>query len=269
MPLTSLMKSLGKLATLKLLDPMVANTCAPLVIERIKDQEAFKSAKIHPFTILVAIKSYESGKSSKSKNKWPCNGAIIDALNETFYASFDNVVSTGKRFLLALDVSKSMKYGGVNGSSVVNPATATAAMAMATARSEKDYKMLAFSKTVVEISLNPTMKLHHIAKEISTIPVVGGADCCKPIRWALEKKEKFDVFVVYTDCETWPSTEKPVDVLRMYRKEMGIPEAKLVVCALTSQTITVADKTDNGMLDVAGFDSMTPNIISSFVRGEL
>jgi 60 kDa SS-A/Ro ribonucleoprotein len=38
----------------------------------------------------------------------------------------------------------------------------------------------------------------------------------------------------------------------------------LVVVGMASNGFTIADPNDSGMLDVVGFDSATPNVISGF-----
>lgn len=50
---------------------------------------------------------------------------------------------------------------------------------------------------------------------------------------------------------------------------MNIPEAKLIVCGMTSTNFTIADPTDPGMLDVVGFDSAVPELVRSFVLGQI
>jgi 60 kDa SS-A/Ro ribonucleoprotein len=44
---------------------------------------------------------------------------------------------------------------------------------------------------------------------------------------------------------------------------MGIP-AKLVVVGMTSNGFTIANPDDAGMLDIAGFDTTVPSILSDF-----
>lgn len=268
MPITALLRNLGKLSSLKLLDT-TEKICSPLVIEKLKNADSVKAERVHPFTILRALKAYELGKGTKGKKKWLPNPKIVEALDTAFYDSFSSITPTGKRFLLAIDISKSMQYGGVTGSSCIKPADTVAAMAMATARSEKDYKMLAFGKDqLVEVDLMPSMKLRDIERKISTIEE-GCINCCKPIQWALEKKLSFDVIVIYSDSDNFPGFEMPVGLLRQYRRDMNIPEAKMIVCTLSGSSMPVADPDDCGMLDIAGFDSNTPSIISSFVNGDL
>ena len=71
--------------------------------------------------------------------------------------------------------------------------------------------------------------------------------------------------MVYTDSETWFGAVHPVQALRQYRERMRIP-ARLVTVGLVSNGFSIADPRDTGMLDVVGFDTATPNLISDFVR---
>jgi 60 kDa SS-A/Ro ribonucleoprotein len=72
-----------------------------------------------------------------------------------------------------------------------------------------------------------------------------------------------DVFVVYTDNETWAGQVHPSQALRAYRERTGIA-AKLIVVGITATKFTIADPNDAGMLDVVGFDTATPQLISGF-----
>ncbi|MBM6978326.1 MAG: hypothetical protein I3J03_01215, partial [Actinomyces succiniciruminis] len=46
----------------------------------------------------------------------------------------------------------------------------------------------------------------------------------------------------------------------------GIP-ARLVVVGMTSTGFSIADPDDAGMLDVVGFDTAVPSLITEFSRG--
>jgi 60 kDa SS-A/Ro ribonucleoprotein len=85
---------------------------------------------------------------------------------------------------------------------------------------------------------------------------------------ALERKLKFDAFVVLTDNETWAGNIKPFQALRKYRDAMGI-DARLIVVGMTATPFSIADPSDRGMLDVVGFDASAPAFMSDFIRGEL
>lgn len=97
---------------------------------------------------------------------------------------------------------------------------------------------------------------------------MGGTDCAQPMIYALEKKRKVDVFIVYTDCETHSGLIHPSKALQNYREAMSI-DSKLIIVAMTSNGFTLADPEDRGMLDIAGFDSAAPNIIREFVLGNI
>jgi 60 kDa SS-A/Ro ribonucleoprotein len=93
----------------------------------------------------------------------------------------------------------------------------------------------------------------------------GGTDCALPMLYALEKALPVDVFVVLTDNETWAGRVHPVETLRGYRRKTGIP-AKLIVVGMTSTRFSIADPEDGGMLDIVGFDSAAPAVMTDFAR---
>jgi 60 kDa SS-A/Ro ribonucleoprotein len=86
--------------------------------------------------------------------------------------------------------------------------------------------------------------------------------------WATKERVPVDTFVVYTDNETWAGQVHPAEALKNYRQKMGIG-AKLVVVGMTSTGFTIADPQDAGMLDVVGFDTTAPNVITEFSRSNV
>lgn len=76
---------------------------------------------------------------------------------------------TGKRFLLAIDVSGSMESYNVLGSSSVTARTASAAMAMVTARTEANYHMVGFSHKLVDLEIDAKMKLADVCTTIARV----------------------------------------------------------------------------------------------------
>jgi 60 kDa SS-A/Ro ribonucleoprotein len=136
-------------------------------------------------------------------------------------------------------------------------------MALVTAATEQHYAMVAFSHEMVPLNISPRQRLDDVIKVTDNLPF-GRTDCALPMLWALENKVSADAFIVYTDSETWFGQTHPVQALAQYREKMGIP-AKLVVVGMVSNGFTIADPNDAGMLDVVGFDTATPQIISDFV----
>ena len=96
----------------------------------------------------------------------------------------------------------------------------------------------------------------------------GSTDCAQPMIHAMKESIEVDVFIVYTDNETWSGDLHPFQALVDYRKKMNIPHAKLIVCAMAANEFTIADPDDPFMLDIAGFDSGAPQIIAEFAQFE-
>ena len=264
MPMTAMIRNLGKMSSIQLLAE--GSDEAELVCQKLSNTDSLKAARIHPFNVLVALHTYKKGRGDKGKLKWMPNPKIVTALDSAFYQSFKFVEATGLRFLLALDVSGSMSWGEVNGSSAVNPREASAALSMVTARTENICDFVGFSTGIVPIPINKSMDLTTVISTVERVPM-GGTDCAQPMLWAMEKGKMYDVFIVFTDCETWAGKIHPAEALRKYRAKSGIWNAKLIVCAMTSNGFTLADPEDPGMLDMAGFDSNGPEIMRNFVLG--
>ena len=117
------------------------------------------------------------------------------------------------------------------------------------------------------MNLSAKASLDTVLRKISGIPF-GPTDCSLPMLWALKFKIPVEVFMIWTDNETWAGAMHPSEALKEYRSRMGI-NAKLIVCATEASSFSIADPSDRGMLDIAGFDSATPQIISEFAKGNI
>ncbi len=276
MPMTATIRNLGKMTSLGLLKPF--SDAKRLIVRKLRDETALKRARIHPLAVLVAQKIYAQGHGDKGALKWSPVSAVVDALDEAFYATFQNVEPCGKPVLLALDVSGSMAGSMIVGS-CISAREASAAMALITAATEPECEIIAFSAParggyggmhgggepgITRVNLSPRMRLADVIKVIAAIPM-GGTDCALPMVWAARNKLNVAGFISYTDSETWADNIHPAQALRQYRSEF-VGDAKAVVVGMTSNGFTLADPNDRGMLDVVGFDTSAPAVISDFVR---
>jgi 60 kDa SS-A/Ro ribonucleoprotein len=193
--------------------------------------------------------------------------AIVDALDAAFYTAFENVEPTGKRLLLALDVSGSMTWGNVADVPGLTPRDASAALTLVTAATETRYEVVGFCDRLKPLSISPRQRLDDAVRTVSNLPF-GSTDCAQPMLYALDKEREIDAFVIYTDSEAWAGDVHPVQALRAYRRASGI-DARLVVVGMVSNRFSIADPHDPGMLDVVGFDTATPQLVSDFARGAL
>lgn len=265
MPATALIRNLGNLSKCGLLKPL--SKAESFVATKLTDDEFLRRGRIHPIQVLAALTTYVGGHGVRGSGTWAQNVTqkVVDALDEAFYKSFGFIEPTGKRWLLGLDISASMGWGEVSGIPGLTPRNASAAMAMVAARTEKDHHFIGFTTRVSKLKISPKQRLDDVVKYLSGLRM-GGTDCAQPMIYAKANKIPVDVFVVYTDSETWAGHIHPSQALKDYRQSMGI-NSKLIVVGMTADKFSIADPKDAGMMDVVGFDSGAPQVMSTFVEG--
>lgn len=262
MPLHALVRNLGRMTANGAINPMTQQV--DQVVSKLSDRELVVKSRLHPLATMVAMKTYQSGSGLRGSLSWLPIPQIVDALEDAFYHGFDAIEPTGKRLLLALDISGSMSYNMIPGLPI-NAAEASACMAMVTARTERSYAIMGFSNSFIPLPITSRMSLPSVMREISGKPF-GRTDCAQPMLWALKERVGVDGFLVYTDNETWAGNIHPSQALVKYREMTGIP-AKLVVAGMTATQFSIADPNDSGMMDVVGLDTAAPAIMSNFIRG--
>lgn len=276
MPMGAMVRNLATMTRVGLLKPL--SDASRFVVDRLHDREVIKAARLHPIALLIAQKTYASGHGLRGKSTWVPVPAVVDALNDAFYLAFDYLAPTGRRLLFGVDVSGSM--GSPCGDSGLTCAEGAAAMALACAKTEKEYYIMGFTAArgdyytsrigstgsmegFVELGLTPSMRLDDALKKTSGRNF-GPTDCALPMVWALKEKVKVDAFIVITDNETWAGIVHPSQALKAYREQMGIKAAEVVI-GMTATNFTIADPLDPLTLDVAGFDASVPQAIQSFL----
>lgn len=262
MPLTALLRNLARMTANGTLVPLGKHV--DFVVDKLTNAEHLRKARVHPIAVLAAMMTYANGKGARGKLSWQPIAPITNALDTAFYRAFDNVEPTGKRLLLALDVSGSMTMGQVAGVPGLTPRNASAAMALVTAVTEQRVAFMGFTGKLVPLNISAKMRLDTVIKNISGLPF-GRTDCALPMVWALQNRVEVDTFVIYTDSETWHGKIHPAQALAQYRQKMGIL-AKLIVVGMVSNGFTIADPNDAGMLDMVGFDTAAPALMADFIR---
>jgi 60 kDa SS-A/Ro ribonucleoprotein len=273
MPLTALVRNLATLTRVGLLAQ--GSEAARAVSERLADAEALRRARVHPVQLLSALRTYAAGRGFRGKQTWEPVAGVVDALDAAFYLAFGAVEPSGKRVMLALDVSGSMT-APMHGLEQLSCREASAAMALVTAATEPRHLFTAFTAGIsrsmhagfptglTTLAISPRQRLDDVLAATAGLPF-GGTDCALPMLEARTRGWEVELFVVYTDNETWAGDVHPAQALRQYREATGIA-AKLVVVGMASNGFTIADPDDAGMLDVVGFDAATPALIADFAR---
>ena len=267
-PMTALMRQLPRLTRLGMLPAIVGRTTE--VCAQLTDADRLRKARVHPVSVLVAQRTYAGGASHRGTAQWEPTAKVADALDAAFYAAFGAVEPSGRRTMLAVDVSGSMTMP-ISGMAI-NAREASAALALVQLATEPDAAAYGFSSAggfykpaLTPLGISPRRRLDDALAAVSSIPM-GGTDCALPMLHAIEQGLEVDTFVVYTDNETWSGKVHPHQALRRYRECSGI-DARLIVVGMISTGFSIADPDDPGMLDVVGFDAAVPSLITEFARG--
>lgn len=260
MGITAIIRKLGQLSNIGALMPLSAGE--KLVMNKLSNPELIKAGRVHPITILNAVKQYGAGHGLRGSLTWSPNKRVCDSLQDAFYSAFSNVETTGKNHLIGIDCSGSMWGARVSGSEFLSAAEVAAVMAMAVVKSEPNSWVGGFNTQMSELKISPKDRLETVLRTMQKF-AWGGTDCAQPMLHALQHNMEVDKFVVYTDNETWAGRIQPVQALAQYRAK-HVKDAKLIVCATSVTKFTIADPKDPGMLDIVGFDSAAPQLIQQF-----
>ena len=254
MPIGALLRNLGNLTASGVTD-LHANTIA----EKLVNRDALRRGRVHPFAILLATMVYKSGAGFRGSKTWIPNKTALSALEDAYDAAFDHVTPTGKKLLIAIDVSGSMSMHNCIGTPVM-ASEAAAAMAIMLARCEPHAIVVTF-----DTSVRDTLHVTRRTGIASIGPFSGGGtDVASPVNWAESKGHRFDAVVLLTDNETWASNRHSTQALASYRKTVGLP-VKLICCSMAANHASVVDPQDPLQFGCAGLDLNLPGLVADFI----
>jgi len=273
MPMTAMVRNLGKMTSIGVLESNLSNNTKK-VVTNLMNKEFVKASKLHPLNVLLALKTYQSGGGYLGKLTWTPVSSIVDALEHAYYAAFDNVEATNKKYYLGVDVSGSMS-SPINGKNI-SCAEAASALAMTIVRTEPFCEVRGFTSSgsglygrggateLTDLGVRKGDGLTSVLQKVQKSNF-GSTDCALPILDAIQRNLEVDTFIILTDNQTYAGNIHPTQALAAYRKKTGI-NAKLIVIAMTSSGFTIADPNDAGMLDIVGFDTAMPQLIAEFSK---
>lgn len=272
LPFTAMVRNLGRMTANGALQPGTIRR----VVGVLTDPERVRRSRMHPFNALTALKTYTSGGGFRGSLQWTPVPRISDALSDLFHLSFQNVEPSGKRIMVAVDVSGSMHFTRLMNSNVnaMEGAVAMAQTLQAAAPDTTD--VYAFSdggrsgppvigSQMSPLSISPRQRLDDVLRVLSGMRF-GRTDCALPMVEAAAWGKEYDAFIVLTDNETWAGRVHPMAALKAYRQK-HVRDARLAVVGMTATSFTIADPADSGTLDVAGFDASGPRVIMDFIEG--
>jgi len=267
MPMTAMIRNLATMTRLGLITERSAAT--QRIVNELADVNRIRKARVHPMAILIASKTYNSGRGLRGSGTWIPSNAIVSALDKAFYLAYGNVEPTNKKTLIALDISGSMTtaYGGlVMGIPGFTPREATAALALITVNTEPNADVMTFhyGRSGRYVPIQKDQSLERVVQYINGL-LSGGTDLSEPMRFAMEQHAKpYESIIIYTDNETWSGHNHPFEVLQSYRAIHGIP-TKLATVSVTATANKIADPNDLLSMDFIGFDANVPQALAEFL----
>lgn len=263
-PLGALVRQLPRLTQIGVIKPLSKHSKA--IAQRLTDADEIKKSRLHPLNLLVAGETYGKGHSLRGSSTWNPDRKIVDALEKAFYLAYGNVEATGKNILAALDISGSMSWNDCAGAPIT-AAKAVAALSLVFANVEENTHIVGFAYDVVDLGISASDSLESAMRKADSHNF-GSTNCAAAIEYATKNQLEVDAFLVMTDNETWNGGTHVTEALETYRRKTGNQDVKLIVLATTASGFSIADPKDPmRQLDVSGFDTATPQIVSEFVRG--
>jgi 60 kDa SS-A/Ro ribonucleoprotein len=260
MPMTAMIRNLGKMSSIGLLKPLSSNE--KIVREALLNEDNLKKARLHPFSLLLAYKNYGLGHGFRGSLSWSVNNNIVSSLEDAYYLAFNYVEPSKQNFLFGIDVSGSMS-STINNTNI-RCCEASACLAMTSMRTEPYTYAYGFCHQFVNLDINKNDSLNAVVQKVYKNNF-GGTDCALPMTYATKNNLEVDVFVVLTDNETYYGNIHPHTALEQYRQKSG-RNAKLIVVGMTGTRKTIADPDDPRQIDIAGFDANCPQIISEIAK---
>jgi len=241
---------------------------------KLRDPELIRKGRMHPISYLNAAIVHRDGQVNRADRwgysygrtkNWETSSKIAGALEDGFYIAFGNVEPSNKRILLGVDVSGSMSCNAMGLD--LSCAQVSAAVAMQIARTEPYSEIRGFSNQFVDLGITERDDFGSAMRKVKDRNF-GGTDCSLPMQYALKNNIEIDTFVVVTDSETWAGRIHPHQALKQYRDTFGIP-ARLAVLGVAATDVSIADPSDKGMMDFAGFDASAPRVLADFSAGRI
>ncbi|GLV41109.1 uncharacterized protein CBL_04633 [Carabus blaptoides fortunei] len=204
------------------------------------------------------------------------NNAVISAFYKLLQHSYSNVRNTGRRVLITLDARECYMNRLCFENKSVLCMEAALIIALSFLKAEKDVTIAVFNES--SLTLVPTDKgMTYGQAQQALKEIVGGLVLLTtPITWASENKKHIDVFInligssdaLHRIPKEKRSQELPIESLIKYRKQMRLPNTKMITVSLGSRKLTVADGSPH-VLDICGFDHNVPRVIEACCRGVL
>jgi len=258
MPPMAMVRNLANMSKVGLLTPF--SDAERTVVSRL-DRAGVERSRLHPMHFFLAGRTYAGGHSRHGI--WTPSKAVVAVLDEAFVMAFWNVRPSGKRILLAIDVSGSMASARV-ANTEVPVCEAAAALALVVAKTEPQVHAVAFDTATYETDLARYTSPHEVRGALRFSG--GGTDVSQPYGWLMSKRLEVDAVVTFTDNETWAG---PIHLSVLFEEAKRLSLVSKAVTFAMSATDYSTMKDSPDALNVVGLDASAPALASAFLRGEV
>ncbi|CAL1527386.1 unnamed protein product [Lymnaea stagnalis] len=264
MKLEDIFKSIPKMASLGMLHH--ASAQVGHVMDIVKNLTLIQQEKIHPIVIFLALRRYEADRSKK----WIKNYHLIKALHAAFNVSLQSLPRIGKRMLLAVHVDNKVAKQHVSGANFLSPIMPCALMAKFLLESEDNIQVVFFHQKVIELNIRRKTTMAGIIEQFINCtkePANAIYDISEPLKWATQNKKLFDNILIISDKKIVSSHLEFHETVKLYRREVSLPNAKLVYISLSDFSY-LNDKNDLNTLEISGFNERIPPMVYKFFLGK-
>ena len=125
MPITAFIRNLGTMSARGLFNVSqgtpsrraYTQRVLKAVLTHLGNKDVIVKGRVHPASVISALRTYSGGKALKGTSTWPVCRPITDQLNNTVDIAYSAIKPTGKNELHVIDVSGSMTSGssGIEG----------------------------------------------------------------------------------------------------------------------------------------------------------
>lgn len=275
MPLTALLRHLGKLTYHGLLQPKSKEeefTCS-----RLENEDILRQANLHPIQILSSLNGYRIGQGfGNSKYRWSINPTIVQSLTKAYMKQLTCSCQNPRlppNILVAINIRRSME-SHVAGKLVMNCKQTATALAMTLLTWQSRTQIVTFG------SDNPVQRLeipisedgiHDIEMALETVTARRENDLTyfnEPFRYAHQNMGSVDAIILMTDCLSRGDQSNIRDAYRNFRQRYGDISFVTVGFHNNGEDFPVAERQNPKMLDVIGLDAEAIDLIVSFLSDQ-
>jgi 60 kDa SS-A/Ro ribonucleoprotein len=235
-----------------------------LIVERLRDREAIKRARVYPYQLLAAW--------AMANQDVP--DVVRRALEDAMEVAIENVPAISGRVAVCPDVSGSMRspVTGVRrgATTAVRCVDVAALIAAAVLRRNPEAMVLPFDERVFDVRLSPRDSVMTNAAALAGIGG-GGTKCSAPLALLNKRRAAVDLVIFVSDNESWVDAGRgrgTATLAEWNRLRERNPNARLACVDVQPSGTTQAGERED-ILNIGGFSDQVFDVVAEFATGRL